>query len=68
MQIDFESSRLSEKERYFREFSVWPVHSDFNTEEWLSNFLDDERSVAERLLTNFVYFNERMTDALSTAE
>lgn len=64
MQIDFESSRLAEKERYFREFSVWPLFSELDTESWLSNFHSNERKVAERLLTNFSFFNEQMTDAL----
>lgn len=64
MAFDFESSRLGEKERFFREFSVWPTHSELNTEDWLSNFNPNERPIAERLLTNFCYFNERMTDAL----
>jgi len=67
MHTDFESSRLSEKERHFREFSIWPVFADFDTEGWLSNFKFDERRVAERLLTNFCYFNEQMTDALLKA-
>jgi hypothetical protein len=67
MKTEYESSRLTEKERYFREFSVWPVYADFDSEGWLSNFHRDERNVAERLLTNFTYFNERMTDALLRA-
>ena len=67
MQGDVSSSLLTEKVRYFREFAVWPVVQEFNTEAWLSNFLPDEMQVAERLLTNFSYFNERMTDALLLA-
>lgn len=64
MQLDSENSRLAEKERYFREFAVWPVFSELDSERWLANFQADERRVAERLLTNFCYFNEQMTDAL----
>lgn len=67
MQRELSSSRLAEKDRYFREFSVWPVLAEFNTDEWLGNFLPEEMRVAERLLTNFTYFNERMTDALLRA-
>ena len=67
MQADPSSNRLTEKEQYFRDFTVWPVVPDFKTEAWLSNFLPDERPVAERLLINFSYFNERMTDALLRA-
>ena len=67
MQTDTSSKRLAEKGRYFREFTVWPVVPEFNTEAWLSNFLSDEKPVAERLLTNFSYFNERMTNALLRA-
>ena len=64
MQPDLSSSRLAEKDRYFREFAIWPVFAEFNTEEWLNNFLSVEKPVAEKLLTNFSFFNERMTDAL----
>ena len=64
MQVKFESSRLAEKDRFFREFSIWPVFEEFNSEEWLSNFYPCERRIGERLLTNFTYYNERMTDAL----
>ena len=64
MPIHFENSRLVEKERYFREFTVWPLISEFDSENWLSNFPLEERKVAERLLINFTYFNEQMTDAL----
>ena len=61
------NNRLAEKERYFREFGVWPVVPEFDTNRWLENFLSNELSVAERLLTNFSFFNERMTDALLCA-
>ena len=67
MHIDFESSRLAEKERYFREFSVWPLYSELDSDNWLSNFLPNEKKIAERLLTNFCYFNESMTQALLKA-
>jgi hypothetical protein len=67
MQIDILGGRLAEKDRYFREFSIWPVFAEFRSEEWLTNFSPEERYVAERLLTNFTYFNERMTDALLRA-
>ena len=67
MEPDFESSRLSEKERYFREFSIWPVFSELDSEKWLTNFKSYERKFAERLLTNFCYFNEQITDALLRA-
>ena len=67
MQADSSSNRLTEKDQYFRDFTVWPVVPEFNTEAWLSNFSSDEKPVAERLLINFSYFNERMTDALLRA-
>ena len=67
MQTALSSSRLAERDKYFREFAIWPVYAEFNTDEWLSNFLIDEKHVAERLLINFTYFNERMTDALLRA-
>ena len=66
-QINFENSRLVEKERFFRAFHVWPVLEKFNFEGWLSNFNSDERWVAEHLLLNFMYFNERMTNSLLKA-
>ena len=67
MQADPSSNRLTEKDQYFRDFTVWPVVPEFNTEAWLSNFSSNEKPVAERLLINFSYFNERMTDALLRA-
>lgn len=67
MPLDLLSSRLAEKERCFREFAVWPVYEEFDTEQWLSNFVSEEKVVAETLLTNFYYFNERMTNALLRA-
>ena len=67
MPSDLISNRLAEKERSFREFAVWPIYQEFDTEQWLSNFISEERLVAEILLTNFYYFNERMTDALLRA-
>ena len=67
MQTDRSSSRLAGRNQYFREFAVWPVYAEFNTDEWISNFLPEEKLVAEKLLTNFSYFNERMTDALLRA-
>lgn len=67
MTIEFDSKRLSEKERHFREFAVWPIFSELNTDSWLTNFESAERPIAERLLTSFIYFNEQMTDALLKA-
>lgn len=67
MQADLSSNRLAEKDQNFREFTIWPVIEEFNTQKWLNNFLPDEKQVAERLLNNFYYFNERMTDALLRA-
>ena len=66
-QTNFENSRLVEKERFFREFQVWPVLEDFDSEGWLSNFDSNEKWVAEHLLVNFVYINERMTNSLLKA-
>ena len=67
MQIDISNSRLAERDRYFREFSVWPVIPEFDTEGWLGNFLPEEMELAEDLLASFCFFNERMTDALLRA-
>lgn len=64
LQATIENQRLAEKDRFFREFSVWPPFANFDTEGWLSNFKNEERWVAERLLTNFCYFNDSMTDGL----
>lgn len=57
-------SRLTDKERYFRDFAIWPAHVKFDTEGWMENFLGGEVEAAERLLATFSYFNEQMTDAL----
>ena len=67
MNVNLLSNRLKEKELFFREFSIWPDFSQFNTEAWLGNFCTNEIPVAERLLTNFTFFNEKMTNALICA-
>ncbi|MER8555893.1 MULTISPECIES: hypothetical protein [unclassified Mesorhizobium] len=58
---------LSEKERFFRLFQVWPISQRFETERWRENFTSDERPFADRLLDRFAYFNETMVDALLKA-
>ena len=67
VQNHYEDSRLVEKERYFREFAVWPTYNNFDSDGWLRNFNLDEKWVAEHLLSNFLYFNEMMTNSLLRA-
>ncbi|MBD1203454.1 MAG: hypothetical protein H9533_04875 [Rhodobacteraceae bacterium] len=57
-------TRLDEKERYFRDFSVWPTHAKLNIRGWLTNFLPEELPTAQKLISSLVFFNEQMTDAL----
>lgn len=58
------NARIFERERFFREFALWPHEADFDVQGWLGNFLPGEKPYAERLLLSFCYFNDRMVDAL----
>lgn len=58
---------VSEKERFFRSFQVWPLASRFDARLWRENFSKDELVFADRLLRSFTYFSEAMVDALLLA-
>jgi len=42
---------------------VWPAHR-FRPVDWLSNFQDEELSLALTLLENFIFFSDRLTSQL----
>ncbi len=55
---------INERTEHFRDFGVWPRQQDLNVERWLENFFEEEKYIAEKLLSSFTYFNRSMTDAL----
>ena len=58
---------VSEKERFFRTFQVWPVTQRFDPSLWMQNFRSSEVIFAKRLIDRFCYFPELMVDALLKA-
>lgn len=58
---------VSEKERFFRAFQVWPVTQKFEPSLWMQNFHPSEMLFAKRLIERFSYFSELMVDALLKA-
>ena len=45
-----------EKYKLFRDTQVWPLASDFNYEQWLTNFsVGEEQDIAQRILDFFIY-------------
>lgn len=55
---------LLERCSYFSEVQVWPLKARLHPEEWLDNFLVDERPYAVQLLSAFLYYAEPMVDRL----
>jgi hypothetical protein len=58
---------VSEKERFFRTFQVWPITQRFDPGLWMQNFRTSELVFAKRLIDRFCYFPELMVDALLKA-
>lgn len=55
---------LLEKCEYYTAMQVWPIEPKLNAEDWLSNFLPQERRFAESLLSSFLFFNEKMCKSM----
>ena len=51
--------------KYFRTARVWDFQDKFDYEGWLDNFSGiDERYIAARILSSFLYFSARMVDSM----
>lgn len=59
-----EEALILDRAKYFRQTTVWPLVSKFDSSGWLSNFRDGEKKYAVRLLSNFIYFNKIMVESL----
>lgn len=59
----FEARVLSKCE-YFSDIALWPTYEKLNPNDWLCNFLPDEKPYALKLLNFFYYFSERLVNAL----
>src|ERR1017187_1364817 len=57
-------SRILEKCDYFVNVQVWPLHDILDARGWLENFRDEEVEYAFHLLDFFMYYSERMIDAM----
>ena len=63
------ANRVSElfvvqKTEFFADVQLWPDRQVLDPRRWLDNFLADERELASHLLNVFLFFNERLCDAL----
>lgn len=59
-----EEAIFQEKAKYFRQTTIWPLVSKFDSSGWLSNFRSEEKKYAIRLLNNFIFFNKIMIEGL----
>jgi hypothetical protein len=57
-------SRIIEKCNYFVNVQLWPLRDTLDVDGWLANFRDDEVEHVTHLLDFFMYYSERMIDAL----
>lgn len=53
-----------QKSEFFVDLHLWPEREVLNPHGWLTNFTEAERPLAVHLLNVFLYFNERLGDAL----
>lgn len=58
---------VASKTQSMMEIGVWPPSERMNFRAWLANFKDKERPYAFNLLNVFIYYNERLVDALFRA-
>ncbi|MDV6266069.1 hypothetical protein R3Q16_05595 [Rhodococcus globerulus] len=59
------SSEILQVRRYYSNIHLWPMQPrDINPDGWLSNFSEDDLSIARALLDSFIYFNEEHTKKL----
>ena len=49
---------------FLMDIGVWPVREDMDPYAWLKNFTTDERPFAFNLLNVFLYYDDRLVDAL----
>lgn len=50
--------------KYFVDIGAWPKRNNFAPKDWLSNFTEEEKPYAKRLLEKFTFFSEDMVRQL----
>ncbi len=56
---------FAKRRNFFRTVQVWPIREDFDCEGWIDNFSgDEERLIATKILSEFLYFPKKMLDRL----
>jgi hypothetical protein len=65
--VEVTKSYLLSKCEYFTDVQLWPITNELNANLWLSNFSDDEMGHAVQLLNSFMYFSERLCNAMFKA-
>ena len=63
VQRNSESSILS-KIQYYVDFHIWPEREQLDPHAWLRNFTEREQPYALNILNVFLYFNERIVNAM----
>ena len=56
---------FEERRNFFRNVQVWPTREEFDCEGWIDNFSgDEEKFLATKMLSDFLYFPKKMLDRL----
>jgi hypothetical protein len=55
---------VMQKAEFFVDLHLWPERELLNAHGWLDNFTPAERPLAVHVLNVFLFFNERLSDAL----
>jgi hypothetical protein len=63
-QLSAHDELLLERCDFLVESQLWPLQRNLNYSGWLSNFTEEEKSFAERLLMNFMYYSNDLTKHL----
>ena len=50
--------------KYFVEIGAWPKRSYFAPQDWITNFTEEEKPFAKRLLEKFTFFSDEMVKQL----
>ena len=57
----------TEKWRYYTDVRLWPVRAKLDAPGWISNFTDDEKPFALRLLDGFTYYSAQLVEQMFRA-
>ena len=58
------AASIDAKVKFLVDVHIWPERQFLNSTGWMDNFTQSERPFAYHLLNAFMYYNERLVDAL----